>query len=211
MKKSIIVFFSLLVSITAFPQSKKAKAIIEEITEKTQSYKSVEFEFTFTYEDPSNGDDVSEQGKLIISGDKYILDIEGQKVICDGKTIWTYIEDAWEVQINTIEEDDGSITPSKLLTTYNEEYKARLLKEFNKDGVQYQKIELKPEEGKKWVKLEVIIDADKKQFSEISIFDKNGGKIHYKIDTCTPNINITDDDFLFKTEDYPDVEVVDMR
>lgn len=211
MKKSIIVFFSLLVSITAFPQSKKAKAIIKEITEKTQSYKSVEFEFTFTYEDPSNGDDVSEAGKLIISGDKYILDIEGQKVICDGKTIWTYIEDAWEVQINSIEEDDGSITPSKLLTTYNEEYKARLVKEFKKDGVQYQKIELKPQEGKKWVKLEVIVNADEMQFSEISIFDKNGGKIHYKIDTFTPDINITDDDFIFKTEDYPDVEVVDMR
>lgn len=211
MKKSIIVFFSLLVSITAFPQSKKAKAIIEEITEKTQSYKSVEFEFTFTYEDPSNGDDVSESGKLIISGDKYILNIEGQKVICDGKTIWTYIEDAWEVQINSIEEDDGSITPSKLLTTYNEEYKARLVKEFKKDGVQYQKIELKPQEGKKWVKLEVIVNADEMQFSEISIFDKNGGKIHYKIDTFTPDINITDDDFIFNTEDYPDVEVVDMR
>lgn len=211
MKKSIIVFISLLVSITAFPQSKKAKAIIEEITEKTQSYKSVEFEFTFTYEDPSNGDDVSEQGKLIISGDKYILDIEGQKVICNGKTIWTYIEDAWEVQINTIEEDDGSITPSKLLTTYNEEYKARLVKEFKKDGVQYQKIELKPQEGKKWVKLEVIVNADEMQFSEISIFDKNGGKIHYKIDTFTPDINITDDDFIFNIEDYPDVEVVDMR
>ena len=211
MKKTVIIFFSLLVSLTAFPQSKKAKAIIEEITEKTQSYKSVEFEFTFTYEDPSNGDDVSESGKLIISGEKYILDIEGQKVICDGKTIWTYIEDAWEVQINAIEEDDGSITPSKLLTTYNEEYKARLLKEFEKDGIQYQKIELKPQEGKKWVKLEVIINADKKQFSEISIFDKNGGKIHYKIDACTPDINITDDDFTFKTEDYPDVEIVDMR
>ena len=211
MKKSIIVFFSLLVSITAFSQSKKAKAIIEEITEKTQSYKSVEFEFTFTYEDPSNGDDVSESGKLIISGDKYILNIEGQKVICDGKTIWTYIEDAWEVQINSIEEDDGSITPSKLLTTYNEEYKARLVKEFKKDGVQYQKIELKPQEGKKWVKLEVIVNADEMQFSEISIFDKNGGKIHYKIDTFTPDINITDDDFIFNTEDYPDVEVVDMR
>jgi outer membrane lipoprotein-sorting protein len=211
MKKSIIVFFSILVSITAFPQSKKAKAIIEEITEKTQSYKSVEFEFTFTYEDPSNGDDVSESGKLIISGDKYILDIEGQKVICDGITIWTYIEDAWEVQINSIEEDDGSITPSKLLTTYNEEYKARLVKEFKKDGIQYQKIELKPQEGKKWVKLEVIVNADEMQFSEISIFDKNGGKIHYKIDTFTPDINITDDDFIFNTEDYPDVEVVDMR
>ncbi|MCK4569482.1 MAG: outer membrane lipoprotein carrier protein LolA [Bacteroidales bacterium] len=210
MKNIFIFIISILISGAAFSQSKKAKAIIEDITKKTQEYKSVEFEFTFTYEDPGNGD-VSEKGKLLISGDKYILNIEGQKVICDGETIWTYIEDAWEVQINAIEEDDGSITPSKLLTTYNEEYKARLEKEYKRDGVNYQRIVLKPEEGKKWVKLDVVVNADKQQISEITIHDKNGGKIHYKIDKITPDLDITDADFTFNPDDYPDVEIVDMR
>lgn len=210
MKNIFIFIISILISGAAFSQSKKAKAIIKDITNKTQEYKSVEFEFTFTYEDPGNGD-VSEKGKLLISGDKYILDIEGQKVICDGETIWTYIEDAWEVQINAIEEDDESITPSKLLTTYNEEYKARLEKEYKRDGVNYQRIVLKPEEGKKWVKLDVVVNADKQQISEITIHDKNGGKIHYKIDKITPDLDITDADFTFNPDDYPDVEIVDMR
>ena len=211
MKKTVIFILSILITSIAFSQSKKAEAIIEEITKKTQGYNSVEIEFTFTYEDPTSGDDVSEAGILIISGDKYILDIEGQKVICNGETIWTYIEDAWEVQINTIEDDDGSITPSKLLTSYNEDYKAKLEKEYKEDGVNYQRIMLKPQEGKKWVKLILIVNADKKQISEIIIHDKNGGKIEYKIDKFTPDIDITDADFNFNPDDYPDVEIVDMR
>jgi len=211
MKHIGIFFISILLATSVYAQSKKAEAIIEEITSKTQSYKSVDIEFTFTYEDPSSGDEISEPGKLLISGDRYILDIEGQRVICDGKTLWTYIEDAWEVQINTIEEDDESITPSKLLTTYNDEYKAKMNKEFELDGINYQRIELKPEEGKKWVKLDVVVNADKKQISEITIHDKNGGKIHYKIDKFTPDVPVSDEDFIFKPEDHPEVEVVDMR
>jgi len=211
MKNSIIFILGILITASGYSQSKKAEAIIENITSKTQAYKSVQFEFTFTYEDPSSDDKISEEGKLLISGDKYVLEIEGQKVICNGVTIWTYIEDAWEVQINAIEEDDESITPSKLLTTYNDEYKARLEKEYTVEGVNYQRIELKPEEGKKWVKLNVIVNADKQEFTEITIYDKNGGMVNYKIDKQTPDIDIPDDIFTFNPEDYPDVEVVDMR
>jgi len=211
MKHISLLLFSLLISTVTFSQSKKAEAIIEEVTSKTQAYKSVAFDFTFTYDDPSSDKVISEEGKLLISGDKYVLDIEGQKVICDGTTIWTYIEDAWEVQINAIEEDDESITPSKLLTAYNEDYKARLDKEYELDGVNYQKLELKPEEGKKWVKLDIIVDADKKQITEITIHDKNGGKINYRIDKFMPDVPVTDADFNFNPDDYPDVEIVDMR
>jgi outer membrane lipoprotein-sorting protein len=211
MKKAFLGILGLLMVASVLAQSKKAEAIIDDITKKTQGYESVEFQFTFTYTDPVSNDEVSEPGLLIISGDKYILDIEGQRVICDGETIWTYIEDAWEVQINTIEEDDESITPSKLLTTYNEDYKARLDKEFTRDGINYQRIELKPEEGKKWIKLDVLVNADKEQIAEITIHDKNGGTIHYSIDKMTPNVEVSDADFTFNTEEYPDVEVVDMR
>ena len=211
MKKITALILSLTIALLTFAQGEKAGDIIERITTKTQSYKSVEFDFTFTYEDPGSGEDVSEKGKLLISGDKYILDIEGQKVICDGKTIWTYIEDAWEVQINAIEEDDEAITPSKLLTTYNNDYKARIEKEYKEDGVSYKRIELKPQEGKKWVKLDVVINADKDQISEITIHDKNGGKINYRIDKQIPDVAVEDEDFIFNPADYPDVEVIDMR
>lgn len=211
MKKIIILITALMITSPGFSQSKDADEIIRKVTEKTQAYQSVEFRFTFTYEDPVSGDDVSEQGMLIISGDKYILEIEGQKVICDGETMWTLIEDAWEVQINAVGDDDESITPSKLLTTYNEDYKAKLDKEYRQDGINYQKIELKPQEGKKWVMLDVVINADDQQISEITIHDKNGGTINYRIDKFTPDIDVDEEDFIFRPEDHPDVEIVDMR
>ncbi len=211
MKKSIILIISILIGFAGYTQSKKAEQIIENITSKTQEYESVKFVFTFTYDDPGSNDEVMEQGTLLISGDKYVLEIEGQTVICDGETIWTYIEDAWEVQINAVEEGDESITPSKLLTTYNEEYKARLDKEYKKDGVHYQRIELKPDEGKKWVKLDVVVNADKEEISKITIHDKNGGKVSYTIDEMIPDIEVDESTFTFNIDDYPDVEVVDMR
>jgi len=211
MKKIIVFLSGFMIMLAGYGQSKDADRIIRDITEKTQSYESVEFRFTFTYQDAVSGEDVSEKGMLIISGDKYILEIEGQRVICDGETIWTFLEDAWEVQINAVEDDDESITPSKLLTTYNEDYKARLDKEYNRDGINYQRIELKPQEGKKWVMLEVVVNADEEQISEITIHDKNGGKIHYQIDEFNANIDVDDDDFIFRPEEHPDIEVVDMR
>ena len=76
MKQSILFIISLLITSTIFAQAKKAEEIIDEITNKTQSYTAVEFEFIFTYEDPTSGDDASEKGVLLISGEKYILDIE---------------------------------------------------------------------------------------------------------------------------------------
>ncbi len=211
MKKIFALMMVMLLAAAVFAQGEKAGDIIERVTKKTQGYKSVKFEFTFTYEDPASGDDVSEKGTLLISGDKYVLDIEGQKVICDGETMWTYIEDAWEVQINAIEEDDESITPSKLLTTYNNDYKAKLDKEYREEGVNYQRIELKPEEGKKWVKLDVVVNADLEQIEGITIHDKNGGKITYRIDKQTPDVPVSKDTFVFNPGDYPDVEVIDMR
>jgi outer membrane lipoprotein carrier protein len=211
MKKQLAIILSMFLITGIAAQTKKADDIIREITEKTQAYQAVEFEFTFTYEDPVSGEDVSEGGKLLISGDMYVLEIEGQKVYCDGETLWTHIVDAWEVQINSLGEDDGSVTPSRLLTTYNENYKARLSKEFSKDGVNYQLIELKPGEGKKYVMLEVLVDAGKQEISEITIHDKNGGKVHYRIDTIKANPEVTEKDFIFRPEDHPEVEVIDMR
>ena len=55
------------------------------------------------------------------------------------------------------------------------------------------------------------IEEAEQQIAEITIHDKNGGKIHYKIDVFNTDIGVDDDDFVFRPEDHPDVEVVDMR
>ena len=63
-----------------------------------------------------------------MSGDKYRMAAAGQTVICDGKTIWTYIKESNEVQVNALENKDDALTPSKLLTSYNANYKSKIIK-----------------------------------------------------------------------------------
>ena len=155
--------------------------------------------------------DENTEGILFVKGDKYRLMIAGQLVISDGETIWTYIEDAEEVQINAIDDSDETITPSNLLTSYNHDYKSKYVKETFQYGTTVHVIDLTPEDGKSYYKVGVIIDKTKDQLLEITIYDKNGSTYSYIINSFTPNIELDDAQFTFNPDDYLDVEIVDMR
>jgi len=195
-----------------FAQSKKAETILKEVAEKTQSYRSIKMDFTYKMENPEAGIDESEQGVILIKGDKYRLSIAGQVVINDGTTIWTYLEDAAEVQINEVDEDDEAvISPTKLLTTYDDSFKPKYIKEdvWLKHKVHI--IELKPKEDKSYSKLILKTDIEKKRVLQIAIYDNSGNVFTYTVDEFKPNVLFDHSDFEFNTEDYPEVEVIDMR
>ena len=190
---------------------KKSRDILNRLTATTESYKSIKAEFTYKMKNTEADIDESTDGTLFIKGDKYRLLIAGQVVISDGETIWTYIEDAEEVQINSVEESEESITPGNLLTSYNKDYKSKFIRESFQYGTTVYVIDLTPIEGKSYYKVRVIIDKAKDQLLDITIFDKNGSTFSYIINKFEPDVEIEDNQFTFKEADYPDVDVVDMR
>jgi len=58
---------------------------------------------------------------LYVKGNKYKVQVKNQEVISDNKTVWTYIKDANEVQVNDYEPDENSITPSQIFTIYEKD------------------------------------------------------------------------------------------
>jgi len=144
---------------------------------------------------------------LISKGDKYKLSFSGQDVISDGNTAWTYLKDANEVQINDVIKDEDSFTPTNLLNTYNDNYKAKLLQ----DKGNQQILELVPNLKKNFNKVKVTIEKARKVVSSISIYDKNGSVYTYKVNKFETDLPFSDNLFTFKVSDYPAVEVVDMR
>ncbi len=203
-------------SVSLFAQNnekgdKKSNKIMDDFTVKTESYKSFQAEFTYKMENEEAGIDESKDGVLTVEGDKYNLKIAGQEVISDGETIWTYIEDAEEVQVNEVEEGDDAITPNNLLTAYNKDYKSNFVKEAFVYGTSAYIIDLKPSEGKSFSKVRLTIDKEKMQILDITIFDKNGSTYSYVISKFIPNIEMADGLFYFDTNNFPDVDVVDMR
>ena len=190
---------------------KKSNEILDRLTKKTEAYKTITAEFAYIMKNADAGIDEKTEGTLFVKGDKYRLLIAGQVVICDGITTWTYIKDADEVQINSVENSEESITPNKLLTSYNKDYKSKFVKETFQYGTTVNIIDLTPTEGKSFSSVRVIIDKAKDQLLEITIFDKNGSTYSYIINKFVPDTAIDDSQFTFNKSEFPGAEVVDMR
>ena len=107
---------------SAFSQENNKKAL--EILDKMSNlYKSmISFSSTFEYSMVNLDEDIEDsfQGKIIIKEEKYLLKIEGQEIINDGETVWTYIPELNEVNISTFEPDDQEISLNNVFDLYKE-------------------------------------------------------------------------------------------
>jgi outer membrane lipoprotein carrier protein len=197
---------------STFAQAKKtSEEILKQVSETTKAFSTIRISFTYNMDNPSAKVHESEDGVLVVKGDQYKLDIAGQKVISDGKTSWTYISEANEVQINSLDNDDNALTPTKLLTSYSEDYKSRLLNEISKDGRSLYVIELRPNADKTFTSVEMQVDKELFRIARIAIQDKSGNTFSYIVKKFEPNVAVKDADFTFNEKDYPGVEVIDMR
>jgi outer membrane lipoprotein-sorting protein len=209
MKNLLLIATLFVFAISGFSQTdKKATAILNEVSAKTKTFKTIKIEFTYAMDNAKEKIHDKFKGSLLSKGDKYKLTAAGQDVISDGKTVWTYLKDANEVQINNVSDDDGSFTPTKLLSGYDKDYKSKFIEEKGNDQV----IELYPlKKGKSFTKVRLTIDKTKKQVSRFEIFDRNGSTFSYIVDKFITDQAMADTMFTFNKAEHLGVEVNDMR
>jgi outer membrane lipoprotein carrier protein len=216
MKKSLLFLIIILLTTLLKAQDtekgdKKSNEILDRLTKKTEACNSIKAEFSYIMKNTDAGIDEKTEGTLYVKGDKYRLLIAGQVVISDGATTWTYIKDSEEVQINSVDNSEESITPNKLLTSYNKDYKSKFVKESFQYGTTVNIVDLTPIVGKSYSSVRVIIDKAKDQLLEITIFDKNGSTYSYIINKFEPNAAVSDSQFEFNKTEFPGADIVDMR
>ncbi len=208
--KTILTSLLVFTAILAFSQGKDSKAatLLDEVSAKAKAYKSIKVDFSYTMENVKARINEEKTGTLLLSGDKYTMSAAGQMVICDGKTIWTYIKESNEVQINALENKDDALTPSKLLTSYNANYKSKIIKSADPA---IESVELIPNTSKNFTKAILGIDKAKKQVRSFTLYDKSGNTFTYKIKNYLTDTPVTASDFTFDAKKFPGVEVIDMR
>ena len=190
-----------------FAQDQKAKSILDQLSDKTKSYSSIEAKFTNTFSSMVTDINESQSGTLYLKDDAYRLEMEAQTIICDGETNWIYLADDQEVNITEIDDDENELNPSKIFTIYENGYKYKFVKE---DGKNYH-IDLFPEESGPFTKVELFINISKMQISSFTMIDKQGSHFKYVIDAFVTNKEMKDDFFMFNTDDYPDIDIIDLR
>jgi outer membrane lipoprotein-sorting protein len=211
MKTFLTIFLSTLVSISSFGQEQKAKTILDKLSAKTKAYTTIKAEFLYTISNKSEGINESQTGKIEIKGDNYFLSIKGQDVLCNGKSIWTILKDAEEVQINDLpdEDEEDYISPNKIFTLYEEGFKYKFVKEEN--GVQIINLYPIDAEDKSFHRVVLYINKAKTQITKVKVYGKDGSIFTYKIKSFLTNQSISDSKFTFNKSKHPNFEIIDLR
>jgi len=193
-------------------QSKKqAEKLLQSVIDKVSSYNNFVADLSYTMVNTDMNINEKKSGKIFVSGDKYRIEMPGQTIISDGTTLWTYLEDSQEVMVSNMEDSDQTISPTKILTSYNKDYDAKFDKDATYKNSNLKLIDLKSSEGKKFEKMSVLVNATSLELENFSIYDKNGNVFTYHIINLKPNAELEAGTFTFNPKKYPDVEVVDMR
>jgi outer membrane lipoprotein carrier protein len=222
MKKLFTLAISLLtISALTFAQVPKgmgksdpeAKKILDDVSAKFKSYKTVKANFALKIENSAGKQQGVKTGVLMMKGMKYKVNITGQEIFCDSKTVWTYDKSANEVQITTLDNSAGNITPQKLFTNfYDNDFLYVTNDDVKKGNKVYQVVELTPiDKTKPFFKVQVEVDKANKTIMSTKVFEKNGNKYTYTISAMNTSSAIPDDAFVFDVKKYPGVEVVDLR
>ncbi len=216
-----IVLSLMIVCVTAAAQVPKAmgksdaeaKKVLDAVSTKFKTFKSVKASFALKIENAAGKVQGAKAGTVMMKGVKYRVSITGQEIFCDGATIWTYDMAANEVQVSALDNSSGSITPQKLFTNfYDKDFLFMLNPDVTKAGKTYQVVELTPvDKTKPFFKVVIEVDKASKVIMSTRVFEKNGNRYLYAINSMATTAAIPDDSFAFNLKKYPGVEVIDLR
>lgn len=195
-------------------QDAKAKVILDKLSAKAKTFNTITASFVYELNNPTADISEKQEGSMMSKGEMYNLTIAGQNVISDGKTKWTYIPDAEEVQIDDAQlEGEEGLNPSKILTIYEDGFKYKFEKEETLNGKVYQLIKLFPEAADEmpYHSALLYVDKVKNEVYKIELKGKDGSNYIYTITSFEINKEIPDAKFKFNTAKHPEVEVIDLR
>src|SRR5690606_28081914 len=217
MKKLLLALAFVGSSLQIFAQTDPAaKKILNEVSKRYSSYKTIKSEFTLTIQD-ANKKSYKSEGVMFFNKPKnqYAIHMKDQDVLSDGKTVWNIAKDIKEVQVTENEKDGSTIGPSNLFNFYQQGYKYVLMEDekiVRQGKTEMAKvIELAPLDTKtNYFKIKLRVNKNN-HIQDVTIFDKSGNRYTYAIESLYIGKNFDDSMFKFSKEKYKGYEIVDLR
>lgn len=221
--KKLFAFFTMMVFVClTFAQTKQytasnqsdpeAKSLLDKVQAKYKAYKTIQADFTLTIEIPEEPVEV-QKGKFMQEGEKYRLEAETQTMVSDGETLWLYMKNSEEVQINDVEEEEDMLSPKNFLKFYeSEEFVYVLINEFPENGVVVQQIEFKPiDKDSEYHKVRLTLNKKNNEVMRIKAFSKDGSRFTFGLGKLVANPTLPASTFKFQQSECPDCHYEDLR
>ena len=214
MKKLGLLFsLMLLLHTTMWAQrDPKALEVLDAMSEKYQNIDAFSAKLVYKLENPSERLNETFRGEIMVMGDMYRLKIGEQEIINNGTTIWTYLREVNEVNVDNYYPEDDPMAPARIYTIYRDGYKYAYVEQKKQKGSLVEVIDLEPEnKDEPFYKIRLTISKDDKTLLNYKVFDKNGNRYLWSVSDFDPSLKLTASHFEFNAGDYKDVEIIDLR
>ncbi len=210
--KIITLFLTLYFGISTVSAQNDPQAIkiLDRFSAKATGAPSVSMKFLLTTTDQIEDTEDTIEGSVILSKNSYKLDLPDNIIWYNGETSWSYLPAEQEVTITSPDKNDDSFQtrPSSIFTMYKKGYKCRLIEE----KADHYVIDLYPEDIKnELIRVRLSISKPSMDLKSFEYKRRDGIIIDIVIREYSLEVNPGPEAFVFSTELYKGVEVIDMR
>jgi outer membrane lipoprotein-sorting protein len=206
----LLITFFLWMDIATSQTDPAALKILDKFSSAALSSPSVSMKFKLVTDDLAENSSDSLNGSVIISKDKYKLELPDNIVWFNGDASWSYLPAEKEVTITKPDKKDNSFQskPSGIFTMYKKGYKIRLIEE----NATSTTIDLYPEDIKsEIVRVRLTIGKTSSDLKRLEYKRNDGVLLTIIVSEYNLRFKPDQETFIFRPEKYKGVEVVDMR
>jgi len=204
-----ILWLFVFISFNAFSDD-SADKLIKKIQNKYNSMQTVSIRFTQQVQFGVTKSEQTFKGKFLMKkGNKYLIELEHQKIVTDGNSVWSINDLNQQVIIDKYRDDPNSFSPDKVLVSIPQNYSASLLAKEKIDERDMSVVKLIPKDKKinyKWLKVWIGDDLIMKK---VQLLDVSENLTTYFVDEIKINQEIPDSQFQYKPES--NLEIIDLR
>ena len=185
--------------------AQNAEEFLNTVIEKNKSYDDISITFDYTFKNVITGVKETTSGYGSMKGRSYFINVEGQEMISNGETLWTYLIDDEEVMISEVTDDNDS-SPLAIIESFTENVNVSIAETNDRLTT----IVITEKDGNTFEKVLIEVDTEMK-IRKVHAFISDGNEFIYEIKDFKTNQNLPDSMFIFDEKIHPNVDVIDMR
>ena len=191
-----------------------AEAYLDRVAKDLDPGHALQIDFDYIREDLKAETSVEGSGTLVLMGEKYKIDLEEAVIWFDGEKQYSLNMEIEEVYISVPEPENKDFMfsdPIRLLRNYKEAFKYRAMGEVEVNGSPVTEIQLYPEElGGPYALIKIYFSTVTSELESIVIRHKEGILYTMEVAEMERMEDPGDDFFRFSSDDYPNVDVIDL-
>ena len=198
-------------------QDQKAKDILDKVSAKTGTFKTISADFAFTMQNKEMEINEVTEGTIKLKGQKYYVDLpnvnNGVEVYSNGVTIWNYMKEGNQVTISNIDEENNELMdPSTLFSIYEKGFDSKFIAEKKIGNTIVYQLELYPDSDEFDVsKISISIDKTSMMIHSAVLNSTDGNLYGIEVKKIETDKDFADSVFEFDSNKYPDIEIIDFR